>query len=374
MTRECPHCEETFDADTERYTHLLAVHGDELSDAERAEAESAVGDLTFGDRLAHQGLLPALGHSNTAAALAGGAVGLVVFLVVFQLFTGGLTGLLGGGSGSVNYHKADAPVGTSVGKTAPDATLQTVNGSTVTIQGSEKPTVIFLMASWCSSCRIESSALQEVEEIYGDRVRIISVDVDPKRDSMADLRAFKQKYGGPWTHAMATSEFMKSYRVKALDTTYVLNQHGVIVYKDISPTDTKTLNDVLQNVTGLSASTNTANWGEYGSVHWHANFSVSIHGDRVNFSKERYMVRSQYVHLEGGDGTTIHKHATGVTLADFFDTVGWKLTNDCLSAANGTTYCTGDGGRLRILVDGNEVDNPDEYEIQNNDTIRVVYE
>lgn len=117
-----------------------------------------------------------------------------------------------------------------------------------------------------------------------------------------------------------------------------------------------------------------AHYGDLGSVHWHADFSVTINGNRIDFNKQKYMVQSEYVHLERGDGTTIHKHATGVTLADFFESIGWELTDECLRTDTGDEYCSGDGGELRIVVNGDEIDAPGEYKIRDGDQIRVVYE
>lgn len=118
----------------------------------------------------------------------------------------------------------------------------------------------------------------------------------------------------------------------------------------------------------------TTQLGQPGSVHWHADFSVTIDGRRVDFSRSSYMLRSKYVHFEGGDGRRVHKHATGVTLTDLFYSIDWRLTDECLVTPDGTSYCSGGGGTLNIVVNGDEIDTPASYEIQDGDTVRVVFE
>lgn len=365
----CYHCGDPFDNEEALYAHWLAVHDDELSRTDRKRAQSTVGSLTFGDRLAHQGPGAALGSMSRRNLLLGGGVALAGGAAA-------MNGVFGGADGSTDvYQKSEAPTGLSVDEKPPNFTLQTTGGGAVSLHGSDRPTVVFMMAAWCTTCRFESANLQEIKAKYGDSVRLISLDVDPGRDTMADLRRFQSEYGGDWIHAMGTRDIVQQYRVQALDTTYILNEYGVTVYKDTSITDASTLDRELSKLTGKDAGgMSDAHYGDLGSVHWHADFSVTINGDRVDFNKQKYMVQSEYVHLEGGDGTTIHKHATGVALADFFESISWELTNKCLKTDTGDEYCTGDEGELRIVVNGDEIDNPGEYKIRDGDQIQVSYE
>ena len=149
-----------------------------------------------------------------------------------------------GGSGG-----SDSPPtksGLSVGEKPPDFTLATTAGTKVSLRPVEKPTVLFFMAAWCTSCKQEESNLKQIQQQYGDDVRLISIDMDPDRDTMDDLRQFKQQYGGDWIHAMGTQEFIQEYRLTSLDTTYIINQSGVTVYKDSNVTPVKTFERELK--------------------------------------------------------------------------------------------------------------------------------
>ena len=56
------------------------------------------------------------------------------------------------------------------------------------------------------------------------------------------------------------------------------------------------------------------NAGAIGSAHDHTAILVEIFDDRFDFSVPSYQLKSSWIHFEGRDGSTIHKHATGVTL------------------------------------------------------------
>ncbi|MGD8432167.1 MAG: protein-disulfide isomerase, partial [Nitrosopumilaceae archaeon] len=63
------------------------------------------------------------------------------------------------------------------------------------------------------------------------------------------------------------------------------------------------------------------NAGPLGSEHTHAGILVKIFGDTFDFSAPAYQIKSSWIHFEGNDGTTVHKHATGVTLGYLFETL-----------------------------------------------------
>lgn len=71
--------------------------------------------------------------------------------------------------------------------------------------------------------------------------------------------------------------------------------------------------------------------GEPGSEHIHARFVVHLDGTRVMFSPHLtgYAKASEYIFLDGKDGTTIHRFATGATLGMFFDSLDMKFNSNC---------------------------------------------
>lgn len=126
----------------------------------------------------------------------------------------------------------DVKTGLEVGQKPPDFSLQTTAGTEVSLYPVEKPTALFFMAAWCLSCKQEEANLKQIHETFGDDIQLMSIEMDPDRDSMKDLQNFKKQYGGDWIHAMGTQEFIQTYRLTSLDTTYIINQNGVTTYKD----------------------------------------------------------------------------------------------------------------------------------------------
>lgn len=113
--------------------------------------------------------------------------------------------------------------------------------------------------------------------------------------------------------------------------------------------------------------------GRLGSEHSHMSMLVFIRGELFDFTVKDYQLKSPVVHFEDDDGTTIHKHATGITLPDLFVSLGMKLDTNCLEMP-GSKYCTEGGERLQIFV--NRVPFNDKivgYELRPGDKILINY-
>lgn len=46
----------------------------------------------------------------------------------------------------------------------------------------EKPTIIYLLAVWCSPCKIMGPLIEELSDEYKDKIDIFKVDVDEESD------------------------------------------------------------------------------------------------------------------------------------------------------------------------------------------------
>ena len=119
-------------------------------------------------------------------------------------------------------------------------------------------------------------------------------------------------------------------------------------------------------------------FGNAGSTHEHADFAVFINGVQWNFSAENYQSdegfpKSGLVHLHDHVGTVLHKHATGVTLAYFFKSVGWGLNNTCLSTDDNIAYCAGGQDKLGIFVNGIALQEFSTYSPKDLDRIAIAY-
>ena len=115
------------------------------------------------------------------------------------------------------------------------------------------------------------------------------------------------------------------------------------------------------------------NAGPLGSEHSHAGILVKIFGDTFDFSAPAYQIKSSWIHFEGNDGTTVHKHATGVTLGYLFETLGLGLDDQCYEFQDGRSFCTNEDYSLRFYINGEQVNDIRDYEIQEDDKILISY-
>ncbi|QQR55214.1 hypothetical protein IPG41_01475 [Candidatus Peregrinibacteria bacterium] len=115
-----------------------------------------------------------------------------------------------------------------------------------------------------------------------------------------------------------------------------------------------------------------------GDIHTHADFKVYLNGTAYDFAQEKYMSEegsplSPFAHLHDGDGTVIHKHMSGITLGDFFESIGMKLSETCFTLDNGTTYCNDAENTLKFFVNGKLNKKFDQYEFGDLDRLLLTY-
>ncbi len=119
-------------------------------------------------------------------------------------------------------------------------------------------------------------------------------------------------------------------------------------------------------------------FGPLGSAHEHAIFVVKLDGQYVDFSQRQYQIGAtgnQFIHFEGGEGTTIHKHSTRVPIGEYLRSVGMDIRDGCFVHNNGNQYCDdpSSGKTLRFFVNGEEVSSIMDYVLQDDDRILVIY-
>lgn len=115
------------------------------------------------------------------------------------------------------------------------------------------------------------------------------------------------------------------------------------------------------------------NAGALGSEHSHAAILVKIFGDSFDFSAPAYQIKSSWIHFEGRDGGTIHKHATGVTLGYLFDTLALTLDDQCFVFQDGRSFCTNEDYALNFFVNGEKSADIRDLEITENDRVLITY-
>ena len=115
------------------------------------------------------------------------------------------------------------------------------------------------------------------------------------------------------------------------------------------------------------------NAGAIGSEHSHTALLVKIFGDTFDFDGPAFQIKSSWIHFEGRDGTTIHKHATGVNLGYLFDTLSIGLDDQCYIFPDGKQFCSNEDYKLKFFINGEQVPDIRDYEIMDNDRVLIVY-
>ncbi len=132
---------------------------------------------------------------------------------------------------------------------AQDFSLQTTGGETITLsQFKGKVVILQAMASWCPSCKLQASQIKPVYEKYtDDGLIVISLDIQPERSSLLDLKDFKTNFGGNWYFGFYP-EFINQYGIRSLDSTIIIDKDGKIAYRDDTITTTEHLEKIVKQL------------------------------------------------------------------------------------------------------------------------------
>jgi peroxiredoxin len=124
----------------------------------------------------------------------------------------------------------------SVGRRAPNFSAPDVNGKKTALNESlGRITIIDFWASWCGPCRAESPNMVALyNEFHAKGLNIIGVSLDKTADKWKEAIA---KDGLVWTQVSNLKYWddpiAAQYGVKSIPATYILNQYGVVVAKDL---------------------------------------------------------------------------------------------------------------------------------------------
>lgn len=113
--------------------------------------------------------------------------------------------------------------------------------------------------------------------------------------------------------------------------------------------------------------------GPVGSAHDHVGIALFVNGESFDFSQGKYQIQSRVTHFEDGNGSIIHKHATGVKLGFFLNTLGIKLDGSCISLDDGREFCNEGDNTLKFYVNGQKSEFYDEYSLADNDRVLISY-
>ena len=113
--------------------------------------------------------------------------------------------------------------------------------------------------------------------------------------------------------------------------------------------------------------------GKLGDEHEHASLLVRIFGDKFDFAVPSYQIKSAWIHFEESDGTTIHRHSSGVTLGWLFTTINIGIDNECYIFPDGRQFCSNEDYRLKYYINHEIVKDINDHVIVEGDRILITY-
>jgi len=113
--------------------------------------------------------------------------------------------------------------------------------------------------------------------------------------------------------------------------------------------------------------------GAVGSTHTHQDVKIYVNGQQIDLTQSKYQLRARHTHFEGGDGDVHHKHATGVTIRDMLKPLGLYVSKICIKGDDGQTYCNSGDKTLKVYVNGQLVDDWENYDMKDLDKILISY-
>lgn len=113
-------------------------------------------------------------------------------------------------------------------------------------------------------------------------------------------------------------------------------------------------------------------------VHVHSDFVLFLDGEEIDLSDDKYQSKTAHilhadVHLHDNNDEVIHRHDHGITLGEFFGSIGFDLTPDCITSDTGTLFCTNDPNELMVFVNDERIEDFANYVNQEEDRILIYF-
>jgi len=117
-----------------------------------------------------------------------------------------------------------------VGFLAPDFTLETLQGDTVTLSDLRgKAVLVNLWATWCPPCRAEMPAIQKLYLEYQDRDFVVLAVNATNQDTLSKIPGFTGEYGLTFPILLDTNGVVsRLYQLRSLPSSYFIGRDGVI--------------------------------------------------------------------------------------------------------------------------------------------------
>lgn len=108
-------------------------------------------------------------------------------------------------------------------------------------------------------------------------------------------------------------------------------------------------------------------------VDYEASFAIYTNGTFRVFTAAMYHNLSSDVYIQADNPNIVHVKKSGITWGDFFDTLPFKLSKECLTTGTKETFCAGGDGSLEFYLNGAITDNLLDLEIKQGDKALITF-
>lgn len=137
------------------------------------------------------------------------------------------------------------------GRLAPDFSLTDLDRTAFQLSDFRGSVVVIdFMATWCGPCRQEMPHYGIVWEKYGNKIVLMSIDIDPRETEEA-LRDLAREFPyATWIWAMDTANLGQVYQVAFIPKTVVIDQDGYIRFEHTGVTPASTFVQEIDQLLG----------------------------------------------------------------------------------------------------------------------------
>jgi peroxiredoxin len=132
--------------------------------------------------------------------------------------------------GAASTTSYNAPPSPRIGFAAPDFTLDTLDGGSITLSELRgRPVMLNFWASWCLPCRTEMPAIERVHQRLEEQGLVIIGLNATSQDTEAAARAFAQEFGLTFPVALdRDGSASAQYELMGLPSTYFIDREGIV--------------------------------------------------------------------------------------------------------------------------------------------------
>lgn len=142
--------------------------------------------------------------------------------------------------------------GIQKGQIAPDFTLNTLSGETVTLSDLKgKKVVLNFWATWCPPCKEEMPHFQDYYESYAeeDNVEIVAVNLTYSDGSIDNIQQFVDSFELSFPILLMEDEGINNtYQILTIPSTFMIDTEGRIQNNILGPVDESLLRDLVLNL------------------------------------------------------------------------------------------------------------------------------